>query len=76
MTKLQGLKLKAHNTTESPSRPESITSSLAKDGKLTVSAPREVPKTDLVGFRQAIQALVSNVFTQLSHTGLSILFNS
>ena len=33
-------------------RPESITSSLAKDGTLTVSAPREVPKTDLVGFRK------------------------
>ena len=33
-------------------RPDSITSSLAKDGTLTVSAPREVPKADLAGFRR------------------------
>jgi HSP20 family molecular chaperone IbpA len=33
-------------------KPENISSSLAKDGTLTVSAPREIPKTDLVGFRK------------------------
>ena len=33
-------------------KPDSITSSLAKDGTLTVSAPREVPKADLAGFRK------------------------
>ena len=30
-------------------RPKSITSSLGKDCTLKVSAPREVPETDLVG---------------------------
>ena len=53
-------------------KPENITSSLAKDGTLTVSAPRELPKADLTPFKKRTsgdQLLSSSGGGPVGHTG-------
>jgi HSP20 family molecular chaperone IbpA len=53
-------------------KPENISSSLAKDGTLTVSAPRDIPKaTEVVGFkkRNSDSALLNSTGSVYKHEG-------